>query len=235
MRHLLITVIIVFPLFAFAAADTTQSPKYGVKLYINSAPGMHYKDIRGGNVNYAFAYTSYVLPSVAVSKRTTKKNMHELELARLEINKLSDKRYDPYTYGPYFPTDGKHQTITNIALRYEYIIALNKKESRLAPAIGLATMPYYAHYRIMPMTTNYYPVRGMYAGLQFAVVPRLNINTNKRLFFDLNVPLTLANGYYESTRVSNPTMPSTVNQISSVNFDLGQFHYMIRLGVGLKI
>lgn len=232
----MIIVVVIIPLLSFAAPDTTWTHRYGVKLYVNSSPGIYYHDISGGGVNYAFANTGYIRPSVAAYKVAANRNIHELELSGLEINKLSDKKYDPFTLGPYFPSEGRQQTVTNIALRYEYIIVLNKRKNPcLAPAIGLAAMPYYMHYRITPMVTSNFPVSAMYTGLQFAVVPRLNINTNKRLFFDVNVPLTLANVYYERTWVQNPVVPQNRRSKSVVNANLGPVLYSVRLGIGLKI
>src|SRR5690606_12102379 len=110
-----------------------------------------------------------------------------------------------------------------------------KGNPHVVPSVGMEAMPYYTRYRLTPFVTSYYPSKATYAGVQLAVVPRLNIYTNKRIFFDLNVPVTFANTYYERTVVNNPSLSNNEKGNSVLQAELGQWQYSIRLGAGIRI
>lgn len=218
------------------AVQNNAGYRYSAKLYNNVTPVNKFRDIGMPPAVYQHSSSDFLRPSVAVSKYAKNGNIHELELAYLSVRRVSNKINWTDNFGRSYTIGGAEQTITNIALRYEYVFSLIKnRQSRLVPSVGIAAMPYYTHYRSVPFVTNSFPYTTSYIGAQFAAVPRLNIYTRKRIFFDINTPITFMNINYEHTVVNNPAVAPGRREQSMMNAGVTPLQWNIRLGLGVLI
>lgn len=240
MRSLIIAVVSMLPLCSSAqeemAIEQKTAKSVQLKLY-NIASYADYPLLTSAK-NYPsytrIKSTDIIHPAFAINFGNKAGNRHELELTSLAVKKFDNKTVldSPLL----ITTNGSLVYETNIAVRYEYIINLNKKAgAKFVPAIGLAASPYYTRYNYVPYVTSTYPVRETFIGLRTFVVPRINYNISKRIFLDLNIPVCITDVQGSYHKEQNPTLSTDAQVRNTGNFDAVPKYFSLRLGVGVKL
>lgn len=103
------------------------------------------------------------------------------------------------------------------------------------PAIGISAMPYYQQTAFTPVLATEYPAATSRGGVKAYVIPRINYAISSKLFVDLNIPICIADMYFERNSKTNPNLLPQDQKNSTGNFDGIPKLYSIRIGVGLNI
>lgn len=222
-----------------ANAQTVDGYKHAFKVYATGSildyNNTHYINVFSNKIQNRVR--DYVQPSFAITSRTKKGNYHEAELSRLDFSQTENSAIftDPSTGVQAYRYLEKIRTI-QIAVRYEYIIVLNKKKNAwLVPTIGFAAMPYFTRYSLLPYYTANYPMTTASIGVRSMIVPRVNVNLSKKILLDVNVPICIFDGGHNWQHIQNPTLPVRAQKYSVADFQALPGFYSARLGLGWKI
>lgn len=234
------TTIFFLLLLSLPLATTAQNKqldfKYGIKLYNTSSYSM---DVRSndGSVRIKDRVIDYLQPSVAFQVKAKNNNFHEIELARFQMsnNLYQLDKFDPASHS-WKNADEYRGNYVNIQLRYEYILNFNKKkDSRWLPALGLSAMPYLTYANGKSNLSTIFPRSEATVGIRGFVIPRVSYRISKRLFAELNVPITLGDLNYTHKRHKDPSLSAGEQINSLITFDGMSMPYQIRLGIGLRL
>lgn len=179
----------------------------------------------------------YFSPAAALNITNKKGNAHEIELSDFTLNTKDNKQeLSMFNGGVFVPIIvGERTTNTAIAVRYEYIINFAKKKDwRLKPMLGIAGQPYYERERTVPYSTVNFNVTHTEAGIRGYIIPRINFDVCKHLFFDLNIPVCVADGKYYSDKRIDPTT-SRMRDENRGDFNLFAQAISIRVGAGIRL
>ncbi|RYD55664.1 MAG: hypothetical protein EOP56_15210 [Sphingobacteriales bacterium] len=201
------------------AQDTIQPYRYSAKVYA------HIQYQRDANPVFSTSQ-ALVKPAYAFQMKTAKGNAHEFELFNFMLN--ANKSGSP---GNIYKTRA-----TSIVLKYEYIINMMKKRnSKLAPAIGLGAAPYFYHTRGIPTASSHFPYRNSSFGFSGLLIPRVTYNVTTRLYLDVNIPITILDMDHRSNKFSDPTLPVAQRTSSLTSFNmLPSQPFTARIGLGIR-
>lgn len=242
MKKLLIPVLLMTISSTALSQNTHLNFKHGLKLYnLSSYEGRSWqKRPPNSSGNYYFYHESIyrlLQPTIAFQWNPGKGNFHELSLEDLKYEIASnwtELRNDSLNIQT--PLNGERVTETAIALRYEYILVLNKKkECRLVPSIGFGVSPYYRSYKVQPMIASFFPMSEKIMGLRTFITPRLNYFIGSRFFLDLNVPLCFTEAVFVSEREEDPSIPQEEREVSTLGMKMFSNILAVRLGIGIKL
>lgn len=221
----------------FGIATTSTAQQYAAKAYLNISNNTFKSSqfTRYQNQNTKESTKEHLYPSVALSYRNKRKNLHEVELNRANItntdtyietiNSAGNKTYIP----------SQKLTTTQLRLRYEYILSFFKKQSTiLEPSIGFGALAYYERINATPYQSTDYPTRNTYIGTRFTLTPRLCINITKKLFADINIPFCVVDAGTVKQHIANPSLPVQAQNYSIGDVDVFPKYYSFRLGAGLR-
>lgn len=223
---------------AYAQTEVVEKPtipnyKQAVKAYVSGLFTPNHNKYNWRPIAVPF---DYVHPSAAVMIQTKRGNYHELELSQLSFGRTEESTGIKDTNSAYKYRTDYRLYHTAIALRYEYIIMLNKrKEARFATSIGWSAMPYFERLSVMPYITSFYPMMTMNLGVRSFIVPRLIVNVSERVFLDANLPLCVLDMGTTSQNIQNPTLPAAAQKYSVWNLELMPGYFSARLGLGVKL
>lgn len=238
MRSLIIAVVCMLPLYSSAQEETmAKDAGRSIQLKLYNTASASFANTRSNYYpfgTYTYPYSFEILhPSFAINVKNKKSNFHELELRLLNIKQSETKTIQT---APQMLVHGNELYEMNFALRYEYIINLNKKQdAKVVPAIGMGVSPYFDRYNYTPLTPTFSPARQTYIGAELFVTPRLLLRAHKRIVFDINLPLCLMDSYFDIHTERNPTIPSTSWRQTATNIQFMPQYFSVRLGVGVKI
>ncbi len=213
---------------------TTTGPKHAVKAY---ASGLFspYNNDRYDYRPQAETY-DFVHPSVSVMIKTKRGNFHELEISEVDFKKTDITQRLQDQSGNYYYMLNYKVNDTRLALRYEYIIALIKRDNaKLIPSVGWAAMPYYYRFAQVPYITSDYPITTTILGVRSFITPRMQLNVSKRVFIDANVPICILDMGTTKQDIANPTIPLWAQKYSIVDLQAVPRYFSARLGLGVKI
>jgi hypothetical protein len=220
------------------AQNKNLKSKYAIKL--NNL--VSWEEATTTNTN--FLYTSTTTnkkidlfdPTVSVRVRSKNNNSHEIELTQFEWNKSENTTVYTYPNGINITVAGGKTTITNIALRYEYILNFCKgQNSKWMPALGFGAMPYFQRQHLEPALTNEYPGTATKLGMKAFVVPRINYAVSSKFFIDFNIPLCVSDLYFRKDNTTNPNLTISEQKSNTFNFDAAKNILSFRVGVGVNI
>jgi hypothetical protein len=231
---------------ATAAALFAQNPntdyRFGIKLY-NLATYDHTEELKPTNpVGFTYNHVTtenvrLLHPALAFQWRSKKNNFHEIELTELKWDNTATSSVITNDSIKLWALAGD-ESVTHcaVAARYEYILMLGKKKERkLVPAIGFAGSPYYSSYRFSPEVSASFPQSRQDIGLRAFVVPRLTWYVKDRIFFDLNLPVCIANLNYSEEKSEDPALPSTRHDVQLIDMRVLPKYFSARIGIGIKI
>ncbi len=227
---------------AFAQESETEKP-VSFKVYSNyvwDKLESTYSDPVSGQTFITQSKTTYDLGyfSPAVAFTNNRGNIHELELSRLQFNVSDFEVFNLDTANRSLQlADGQAEAKFNLAVRYEYILALNifDNESKFQASVGFSGSPSLAFLTLNPKQTDQFPVSQTAIGLRLAVAPRINYSLNEKWFLDLNVPVIVGDISTRIDKNENPGLP--LENRKSTTHDFSNFPplFQVRLGVGLRI
>jgi hypothetical protein len=227
---------------AITAQNTNLDYRFGIKVYNLSTLDQHEKIISDPITIQSYTVENreiynFLHPTFALQWMTPKKHSHEIELTELMLNKVSSStRYRNDSTGASFLMGGDERKSTAISLRYEFILNfMRNKETRFVPSVGFAGNPFYEQHSYQPMISGQFPSKETRAGIRGFVVPRIAYYTKKKLYFDLNLPLCLLEGYYQNESTKDPLVPVEERSVSNINFSMFPKYYSLRVGVGIRL
>lgn len=236
MKHLFLTIMLLYATTLTAQQDSTRNKS--LKLYVNTIY-KPFSDVYVPPNSYrakvlTTAY-DYVQPSLAMMWQNKRGNYHEAELGMVSVGEryimsqvLRDRTY--------YPRVDYRLNFIQAAVRYEYIIALNKRHNaRWIPSLGLAAMPFFSRYEKAPYLAMYVPVTTTEVGMKHFVVPRLQVVLSKRVFLDFNIPFHLFDFSTQWQDIENPTLPQHAQEYRISNLRIFPGNNVVRLGLGVKI
>lgn len=242
MKKLFILILLAATGTAALSQNTHLNFKHGLKFSnLSSYEGRTWQKMppNGLGTYYFYHESVYRLlhPTIAFQWNPGKGNFHELSLEDLKYEIASNStelRNDSLNIQTW--VSGERVTETAIALRYEYILVLNKKkECRLVPSIGFGASIYYRSYKAQPIVTTFFPMSEKITGLRTFITPRLNYFIGSRLFLDLNVPLCFTEAVFVSDQEENPSVPQQEREVSTFGMKMFPNILAVRLGVGIKL
>jgi len=186
-----------------------------------------------------YQYTNATLqilhPTIAFQWRSKKNNFHEIELTSFMLGKIG-KTTDSITTNSAQTISGGDLTITEISLRYEYILNFNKsKDSKLVPSIGFGINPYYRQNKYSPKTSSSFPTSDINVGMRAFVTPRICYFLTSKLFLDVNIPLCIFDTFYYDGKEDNPALSLLERTTSTYNFSQFPKVFSGRIGIGIKL
>jgi hypothetical protein len=184
-----------------------------------------------------FEQVRIMQPVFALQIMNARKNIHEIELTELMLNRGNEiQGFRNDSLGTFVQSSNTTTSRTAIALRYEYIINfLKQKTTRFVPSLGLGLSPFYERMDTRYSLSAFYGEKRFAAGLRGFVTPRITYYTTKRLYFDLNIPLCVAEARYSNSASQNPMLPSDRRNFSSMDFTGFPKMFSARLGIGIRI
>lgn len=214
-----------------------NSPVIRLKLYGNiEQSGFNYRKTVAQQTfttnqnTYSFGHFS-----LAISF-SGKKYSQEIELSRLTIGKKEDIRI---LNGPdnnlAVPISGETKTAIDLRIRYEFNYAFNTAFNRIIPQIGIGTQPYFISDKTTPKTSGFYPSKRIIAGNSVYFTPRIVINMNKKLFFDINMPVGILDAFYISETESDPALPLVETKSSTFTTKFFRNWFQFRVGIGVDL
>lgn len=224
------------------AQNSVPDFKYAIKLYNLASSG--YNDIgiysmsstSGHYLNEAKVFT-LIQPTFAILKKSNHSNFHEIELTTVQktLAQHSVEFYDNENHNISFYINGDLKT-TVLALRYEYILVLNKKtDAKFVASTGFGAGFRFARYKFLPRSSEYYEMKNTNSNLFFLFTPRLVYNLSDRWFFDLNLPLNVLDFELYSRYHENPSVEMSKRSTSNLTIEFFPFKLNARLGVGFRI
>jgi hypothetical protein len=215
--------------------------KYGVKAYVQGtfSPDAETKlqyPLTASTKGTELSSSTYVRPTIAFQIRNIKRNFHEFELSDLRIGQSDDITYQVYPLNVSVITAGYKKATTSIALRYEYIhVFMKKKRYKLVPSLGFSASPYYLRYNLQPYVTTQYPINSTYIGARLSVIPRMTYFFSRNFFFDLNVPLCIADIHHLNYNELNPSVPQALTNKNVFELNTIPSYFSVRAGLGIKL
>lgn len=182
-------------------------------------------------------HTSVLQPTFAIQwKAKRKKNFHQIEVNRFKI-KL-DENHQEYSDSIHTNVVGGHKNHhINIAIRYEYLKHIvSDKFAKHQFYIGFGVNPFFDREQLNPMLSNQYPVTFSSIGLSLFATPRYVFHINKRFYTDFNLPINVANLYYDFSNIYYTNMNGKkINNSNTVNFDAFPKYVSARIGLGISL
>lgn len=154
-----------------------------------------------------------------------RKNLHELSLERIG-----------FASNPYYLNNGIIVAKTfNLEVGYKYHINLIKnKNARWIPSIGFGAHLVYENRTGTSSTPNYFPSKSNLFGIDYYVQPALTFHANKRLYFNLSIPLNVITTSAYQYKTFNPSIEPNNVRINNFNLDTGLNIFQAKFGVGIK-
>jgi hypothetical protein len=233
-------------LFAISLTNTAWTQNkyldytYAVKIYNLSAYNEETNfRMKSDFKRYDNKYTHLTLlnPTIAFQWKNKKNNFNEIELTdfvfgkHTTLNQLENDSTDIKQ-----TTYDIDQKITNISIRYEYILIFNKnKDKKTICSLGFGINPYFKGDKYIPKISSEFPFTYYDYGLNLFIVPRLTYHLTSKIFIEANIPICLMNSYFEYGKSENPQLPSNQRRVNTFNFEELPINYSCRLGVGIKL
>ena len=85
-----------------------------------------------------------------------------------------------------------------------------------------------------PWVSLSYPSSETRFGTVLAIVPRLQYNINKSWYLDLNIPVSIADIYFRSSRIDNPTVPGPDRTTTTMVLEEIPLNVHVRFAAGLR-
>ena len=130
---------------------------------------------------------------------------------------------------------GQIATIFNLNLRYEFNYKVLGIKDRLTLFLGASAEPYLELINVEPIISTSFDTKNQYLGSKVYITPRITYDFSKRFYIDLNFPIELANFYWNSSKIENPTLPEDIQKSTKFNSDYFNEVFRFRLGIGVKI
>lgn len=230
MKSFFLSIALLASLCASAQSETTTY-KYAVKGSLQTSFIGQPATIPGTNIYNAQSVFGYDIlqPTIAFQLKAANQNRHEIELSTLSISENESTAFGEFTY------QYAHVEATRIAVRYEYIFNLLKKNARIKPYIGLAAQPYYEQYFFVPTYSIRSSSVDKHLGIRSYVVPHISYNISNRVFIDFNMPFCIFNAQSLKLTTQDPALQSS-NRNRTYNFiDMLPSVFSARLGVGVRL
>lgn len=212
--------------------NAVVTPKYAIKVYnsFGYQNSVRYNGVGLGSTTHRLKDMTLLKPSIAFMWNDKKGNSREIELSSFSINRRDDRSYSGNV-----SISGMKMMTTDISLRYESIINFAKKKDwKLKPSLGTGLNPYVLVDRYIPYTSTSYPRTDQRYGLRAYVAPRLNYNVSKRVFIDLNIPITVAAMEFAHQKDLAPVLGGNAGY-GTANFEAFPMQISARLGVGIRL
>lgn len=193
----------------------------------------HTQGIEVKKSNVAFGYFS---PAVLSYRENG--DYQEFEISRIGFNTKEAEVYSLDSLNRFSRlVGGTSLQEINVALRYTYsfLIDLFDEDSKVNIYIGSAASPYYIRESVQPKTSELFPVSSSTGGIRFSAIPGINYSITDHWFLNLNMPITVANASFSSTKTNNPIVPISNRKSSDSDIKLFPNELHIRFGLGLRI
>ncbi len=163
--------------------------------------------------------------TASFSIMTERKNFHEFSLERIGFASNPIYLYNGITISKNF----------NMELGYKYHINFVKnKNSRWIPSVGFGAHLVFDSRIGKSVPPNYFANRGNFVGLDHYVQPALTFHANKRLYFNVSIPLNIFTTSVSYWKTNNPSLENGDNQDVNFNFNTGLDYFQAKFGVGIK-
>lgn len=135
------------------------------------------------------------------------------------------------------PQGGYKATNLGLALRWEYGRLLGDFEnSKFVPAISMSVDPYFDYLKIIPKTSEGFPMKSIEAGSIIQFIPRLEYRIYKNISLDVSIAVPLGNLRFEYDKLENPVLPIDLQRQNKVDGSLLPVRdTQIRLGLLYRI
>ncbi len=228
----------------FGQESTNDRKSIDVKLYTNFSFTPQYlyyeNDSTNGSSRNGYKENINIFnfsPSIVFYNK--KGNSSEIEISRLNFSNDYNKEYNELdSTGAILNTISESkQKHFDLYLRYEYKWRLFKKKDlgKFKTILGFSGTPFVSWNKYEPMLSSENPYSTTTVGIYLSVIPRIEYSINKKLYLDLNVPISVVTANFTSTNNEDPTLPVEQRTQSTFDFYNGPLSYAIRFGVGLRI
>lgn len=230
-KALLSTLILLVGLHSMTdAQDIDASQKRIFKLYLN---GSYYNRTEHADLKNEEMQFQLNGLSIALEIKRNKFISHEFEILPIFI-KVTDSKTYLFNEDLETLTAGSKNTNLGSAFRHQmnHSFLTNKK---IDPYIGLSSQLFMDFNKSIPATSNVFERSELDIGVIFSVVPGININLNKRLAVNLNVPMGLWEIKYNKTNLENPAIPPNEQTNSKLVTEFIPKQLRFRLGISYHI
>jgi hypothetical protein len=172
--------------------------------------------------------------SLGLTLMDTKGNNHEFEINQLGFSEKESENLTIYKKDSFYELYTMKSKSYKFGFSYEYQYLLKKKNNML-PYLGISINPFIFYERVVPINPNIFETRSANTGFYLSVVPRLIINTKKRIFFDISSIISVYSTIFEKYRLFNPTLPNHLQIQTDFNSKFLPMHYLLRIGIGVRL
>jgi len=240
MKNYILILLALFLTHSALTQNKNLDYKYSVKIYnLSSYSEETNFRVKSGFQRYDNKYVNFILlnPTIAFQWKSKKKNFKEIELTNFVFGKHTTinqiKNNSTNVNQTTYDVD---QKITNVSIRYEYLLTFNKnKDYKTVFSLGFGINPYFKGDKYLPKISSEYPSTFNDYGLNLFIIPRFSYHLTSKIIIELNVPICLVNSFFEYAFIDNPYL--TYKQRKSYTLDIEELpiNYSFRLGIGIKL
>lgn len=125
-----------------------------------------------------------------------------------------------------------------IELNFRFLYELGFRflpDSKIAPSFSAGIEPFVSYVGILPTYPPFFPVHNTRIGTNLYVIPRITYELSPRLYFDLSVPISLFQAYWNRELYSNPALTFEEQRTRYFNGSIINGDFQIRMGLGVRI
>ena len=231
-------------LFGQNTNKSTQSKpvyRYGLKAYLNVSHENKI-DTYTDNVLYRTTETTQKTtdfsPTIGFSKNKKKGKFYEISFTHFNFNKDDAVTYHRIDTANTIdiPSRGAKNFTAHVGLRYEWDFPVfYEKLGRFQPYIGISTDPSVYFLKSDPYTSATFPTTIAEANNTISLIPRLVFNASSRLFFDINLPVSVFSTSVSYRYYGNPILTTYARRTTELSSQFLPTQFNMRLGVGYRI
>jgi hypothetical protein len=176
-------------------------------------------------------------PSLALTHYKSNGHFTETALTFIQfqnIDDLSVSRFINNGNWLQIPTSGAKTLTMKMSLRFGYNFLLNASENNQF-YLGISTEPVLSYSHIQPYSSAYFPDSKFEIFNIVSLMPRFIKNINKKLFFDVNLPISIFSTKFWYEAWQNPILPTYQQRKSVFEAAFIPRNFQLRMGVGMRI
>lgn len=201
-----------------------------------------------GNISVTNEQNITLLPRIALSKYRKNGQFFELSLTNFEFSNKKSQTENKVLFAfdslgnrisinaGQIPIRGAQVFTNHFGFRFEWSFPMYKnEESTLKSYIGISTDPSLFFQKIVPFTSAAFVTHVGQLSNTFILIPRLTYSCSKRLFIDVNIPISFLELATKYRFENNPSLPTFARDTFNFTARLPSNFWAIRLGIGYKI
>ena len=182
--------------------------------------------------------TTDIFPSIGILKNKKKGRFNEISITHFNFKKDDEITYhwSDTSNTTSIPSRGAKNFTAYVGMRFEWNFPVfYEKMGRFQPYIGISTDPSVYLQNLKPYTSASSPTTMVEANNTISIIPRFVFNASSRLFFDINLPVSVFSTTASYRYFGNPILPTYARRTTEFSSQTLPKMFNIRLGLGYKI